>query len=99
MVTAAATMSTTPKMMTVAMASNGSSAVANGTATASTAGWSSKGLGLGLGMGVWGFALLGGVSALAVYGYVRSRKTEAEQSSKEQEHAFQVEEALDSGLA
>ena len=46
-----------------------------------------KGLGLGLGLGVWGPVILGVVAAVAIFGYVSSRKVEKGQSDEEIELA------------
>ncbi|MDP7215092.1 MAG: magnetic particle specific iron-binding protein [Rhodospirillales bacterium] len=45
------------------------------------------GLGLGLGLGVWGPVILGLVAAVAIFGYVSSRKVEKGQSDEEIELA------------
>ena len=49
--------------------------------------WTGKslGLGLGLGLGAWGSAIVALVGATAIYGYLRSRKAEKEQSDEEAE--------------
>jgi len=46
-----------------------------------------KTLGLGLGLGAWGPIALGVIGAVAVYGYVRSRKAEQSQTEEELELA------------
>jgi hypothetical protein len=61
--------------------------VGKGAGAAKAAGgtiWTGKGLslGLGLGLGAWGPILLGAVAAVAVYGYVRSRRAEKALSDK-----------------
>ena len=52
---------------------------AKGAATSATI-WNGSGLslGLGLGLGIWGPVIVAGIGATAMYGYIRSRREEAE---------------------
>ena len=69
--TVAMTTTTPPKIAASSTGIAKSSAVVKGGTIWKGTG---AGLGLGLGLGVWGPIILAGVSAAAVYGYVRSRK-------------------------
>ncbi len=89
-------MTTMPQTGVAAATKTGiAGATAVKTAAATGTIWNGTGLslGLGLGLGVWGPAILAGVGAAAVYGYVKKRKGLDELSDED----IELTEALNSG--
>ena len=66
-------------------AAAGTKAVAAGAKVGAGTIWTGKSLslGLGLGLGAWGPLIVGAIGAVAVYGYVRSRKAKVVESDDE----------------